>query len=143
MQPQAQRQRVLLRTSFADNLARVLADRRSIKQIVLNLVSNAIKFTKPGGQVIVSTQSTASGGVRIRVRDTGIGMSRDEIAIALQPFQQLDTAPRKQTGTGLGLPLTKALVEANRAQFKLRSISNSGTRIEIIFPQDRVASAKE
>ena len=143
MQPQAQRQRVLLRTSFADNLARVLADRRSIKQIVLNLVSNAIKFTKPGGQVIVSTQSTASGGVRIRVRDTGIGMSRDETAIALKPFQQLDASPRKQAGTGLGLPLTKALVEANRAQFKLRSISNSGTRIEIIFPQDRVASAKE
>ena len=143
MQPQAQRQRVLLRTSFADTPARVLADRRSIKQIILNLVSNAIKFTNPGGQVIVSTQSTASGGVRIRVCDNGIGMSRHEIAIAVKPFQQLDTAPRKQAGTGLGLPLTKALVEANRAQFELSSVSGSGTRAEIIFPQDRAAGAKE
>jgi len=143
MQPQAQRQRVLLRTSFADDLECVLADRRSIKQILLNLVSNAIKFTRPGGQVIVSTQATSSGGVRIRVRDTGIGMSGDEIAIALKPFQQVDTSPRKQAGTGLGLPLTKALVEANRATFKLRSTSGSGTRIDVIFHSDRVASAKE
>ncbi|GBE42542.1 cell-division control histidine kinase PdhS [bacterium BMS3Bbin10] len=143
MQPQAQRQRVLLRTSFADDLAPVLADRRSIKQIILNLVSNAIKFTKPGGQVIVSTQATASGGVRIRVRDTGVGMSKGEITLALKPFQQLDTAPRKQTGTGLGLPLTKALVEANRAKFKLRSLSESGTRIDVTFPKSRVARATD
>ncbi len=143
MQPQAQRQRVLLRTSFADDLAPVLADRRSIKQIILNLVSNAIKFTKPGGQVIVSTQATASGGVRIRVRDTGVGMSKGEVTLAMKPFQQLDTAPRNQTGTGLGLPLTKALVEANQAKFKLRSISQSGTRIDVTFPKSRVAGAKD
>jgi signal transduction histidine kinase len=143
MQPQAQRQRVLLRTAFADDLPDVLADRRSIKQIVLNLLSNAIKFTKPGGQVIISTQRTASGGVRLRVRDTGIGMSDGEISVALKPFQQVDTSPRNQTGTGLGLPLTKALVVANRAKFKLRSISDSGTRIDVTFPQSRVASAKD
>ena len=143
MQPQAQRQRVLLRTSFSDDLPPVLADRRSIKQIVLNLVSNAIKFTKPGGQVIVSTQSTASGGVRMRVRDTGIGMSKSEIEVALKPFQQVDTSPRTQDGTGLGLPLTKALVEANRARFKLRSVSESGTRIDVTFPKSRVASGAD
>ncbi len=141
LQPQAQRQRVLLRTAFADDLPDVLADRRSIKQIILNLVSNAIKFTKPGGQVIVSTQSTVSGGVRLRVRDSGIGMSEGEISVALKPFQQVDTSPRTQLGTGLGLPLTKALVEANRAKFKLRSISDSGTRIDVTFSADRVASA--
>jgi signal transduction histidine kinase len=139
MQPQAQRQRVLLRTAFADDLPGVLADRRSIKQIILNLLSNAIKFTKPGGQVIVSTQRNSSGGVRLRVRDSGIGMSEGEISVALKPFQQVDTSPRKQLGTGLGLPLTKALVEANRAKFKLRSISDSGTRIDVTFPQHRVA----
>ncbi len=142
MQPQAQRQRVLLRTAFANNLPGVLADRRSIRQIILNLVSNAIKFTKPGGQVIVSTQRNSSGGVRLRVRDSGIGMSEGEISVALKPFQQLDTSPRKQLGTGLGLPLTKALVEANRAMFKLHSISDSGTRIDVTFPQHRVATAK-
>lgn len=143
MQPQAQQQRVLLRTDFAEGLPDVLADRRSIKQIILNLLSNAVKFTKPGGQVIVSTQRTSSDGVRLRVRDTGIGMSDGEISVALKPFQQVDTAPRNQTGTGLGLPLTKALVEANRAKFKLRSISDSGTQIDMIFPQGRVANTKD
>ncbi len=141
MQPQARRQRVLLRTAFAEDMPDILADRRSIKQIILNLVSNAIKFTKPGGQVIVSTQRTDTGCVRLRVRDSGIGMSDGEISVALKPFQQVDTSPRKQLGTGLGLPLTKALVEANRAKFKLRSISDSGTRIDVTFPLDRVASA--
>ncbi len=143
MQPQAQRQRVLLRTAFADDLPDVLADRRSIRQIILNLLSNAIKFTKPGGQVIVSTQRNSSGGVRLRVRDSGIGMSEGEISVALKPFQQVDTSPRKQLGTGLGLPLTKALAEAHRAKFQLRSRSDSGTRIDVTFPQQRVASAKD
>ncbi len=143
MQPQAQRQRVLLRTTFADDLPGVLADRRSIRQIILNLLSNAIKFTKPGGQVIISTQRNSSGGVRLRVRDSGIGMSEGEISVALKPFQQVDTSPRNQLGTGLGLPLTKALVEANRAKFKLRSTSDSGTRIDVTFPQHRVATAKD
>lgn len=143
MQPQARSQRVLLRTAFAENIPDILADRRSIKQIILNLVSNAIKFTKPGGQVIVSTQRTDAGGVRLRVRDSGIGMSDGEISLALKPFHQVDTSPRKQSGTGLGLPLTKALVEANRAKFKLRSISDTGTRIDVIFPAGRVAYATD
>ena len=144
MQPQAQRQRVLLRTALADDIPPVLADRRTIKQIILNLVSNAIKFTRPGGQVIVSTQRTRSGGVKLRVRDTGIGMSQGEIAVAMQPYQQLDTSPpREQTGTGLGLPLTKALAEANQAKFKLRSIADAGTRVDVTFPAGRVASVKD
>ncbi len=139
MQPQAQRQRVLLRTSFADDIPPVLADRRTVKQIILNLVSNAIKFTRPGGQVIVSTQRTGSGGVKLRVRDTGIGMSDGDIAVAMQPFRQLDGSTSEQPGTGLGLPLTKALAEANHAKFKLRSIANAGTRIDVTFPVSRVA----
>ena len=143
MQPQAQSQRVLLRTDFAEDLPLVLADRRSIKQIILNLVSNAIKFTDSGGQVIVSTHRTGAGGVKFRVRDTGIGMSNDEIKVAMKPFQQPDTAPRKQVGTGLGLPLTKALVEANRATFKLRSTSDAGTRIDVTFGGDRIAKSRD
>ena len=142
MQPQAQQQRVLLRTDFADDLPPVLADRRSIKQIILNLVSNAIKFTNSGGQVIVSTQKTGTQGVKIRVHDTGIGMSKEEIAVAMKPFQQPETAPRMQVGTGLGLPLTKALVEANRATFKLRSTSDTGTRIDVTFAPSRVAKKR-
>lgn len=143
MQPQAQRRRVLLRTSFADGLPQVLADRRSVRQIILNLVSNAIKFTMPGGQVIVSVLQTESGGVRIRVRDTGIGMSKTEVADAMKPYRQVDNPGMPhQPGTGLGLPLTKALVEANRARFKVRSTAGSGTRVDVTFPRERVAGLR-
>lgn len=142
MQPQAQRRRVLLRTSFADDLPEVLADRRSIRQIILNLVSNAIKFTMPGGQVIVSVLQTEAGGVRVRVRDTGIGMTKSEVAVAMKPYKQVDSVPRPQIGTGLGLPLTKALVEANRARFKVRSATGTGTRIDVNFPNERVAERR-
>lgn len=142
MQPQAQRRRVLLRTSFADDLPAVLADRRSVRQIILNLVSNAIKFTLPGGQVIVSVLRTEKDGVRVRVRDTGIGMSKNEVAVAMKPYKQVDAAPKSQIGTGLGLPLTKALVEANRARFKVRSASGTGTRVDVTFPKDRVTDPR-
>ena len=107
-----------MRTSFAAKLPPVVADERSVKQIVLNLVSNAIKFTDAGGQVIVSTALTDRGEVAFRVRDTGIGMTEEEIEAALEPFRQLATA-RKRGGTGLGLPLTKALVEANRGALQI------------------------
>lgn len=138
MQPQARRERVVLRASLGDDLPLVLADRRSLKQILLNLLSNAIKFTPAGGQVIVTTQRERDEEVRIRVRDTGVGMSEKEMAQAMEPFRQLDTAPRKQVGTGLGLPLTKAFVEANRARFRIESKSGGGTRVDVIFPPDRV-----
>ena len=95
------------------------------------------------GPPYTALQRTRSGGVKLRVRDTGIGMSQGEIAVAMQPFQQLDTSPRKQTGTGLGLPLTKALAEANKAKFKLRSIADTGTRIDVTFPAGRVAHVKD
>jgi signal transduction histidine kinase len=65
-------------------------------------------------------------------------MTEDEIALAMQPFRQLDTAPRRQTGTGLGLPLTKALAEANRARFELTSERGAGTTADVVFPADRL-----
>lgn len=139
MQPQAQAGRVVLRTDIEGPLPRVLADARAMKQVLLNLLSNAVKFTGPGGQVIVSARQLETGAVRLRVRDTGIGMTGSEIEQAMRPFRQLDTAPRKQVGTGLGLPLTKALVEANRATFKLKSSSGSGTTVDILFGPDRIA----
>lgn len=139
MQPQAGQQRVVLRMSLADALPQVLADRRSLKQILLNLISNGVKFTAGGGQVIVTTGPERSGGVRISVRDTGVGMSPSEVAQALEPFRQLDTAPKRQIGTGLGLPLTKGLVEANRARFSIDSTPGDGTRIDVVFPPERVA----
>jgi PAS domain S-box-containing protein len=139
MQPQANRERIIIRTALASELPPVVADARSIRQIVLNLLSNSIRFTPPGGQVIVSTALTDEGEVHLRVRDTGIGMSESEIKTALEPFRQLATTTRSGSGgTGLGLPLTKALTEANRATFSIRSTLNGGTLVEIAFPSTRV-----
>ncbi len=137
LQPLAKRARILLRTSLAPDLPTAVADPRRLKQILLNLLTNAIKFTNEGGQVIVSG-SMVDGELRLRVRDNGVGMSKDEIAFAMQPFNQLDTAPRKQTGTGLGLPVTKALVDANRARLVLQSEPGVGTSADVIFPAERL-----
>ncbi|MGH6865321.1 MAG: sensor histidine kinase [Methyloceanibacter sp.] len=137
LQPLAKRARIVLRTSLAPNLPLAVADPRRLKQILLNLLTNAIKFTQEGGQVIVSG-TMAGEELRVRVRDTGVGMSADEIAYAMQPFHQLDTAPRKLSGTGLGLPLTKALVDANRARLDLSSEPGVGTSADVIFPAERL-----
>jgi PAS domain S-box-containing protein len=139
MQPQANQQRIIIRTSLSPTLPPVVVDARSIRQIVLNLLSNSIKFTTAGGQVIVSTALTERGEAVLRVRDTGIGMSEKEIETALEPFRQLATSTRWGSGgTGLGLPLTKALAEANRATFSIKSAVNAGTLVEITFPSTRV-----
>jgi PAS domain S-box-containing protein len=139
MQPQANRERVIIRTSLPPALPQVVADARSVRQIVLNLLSNSIKFTGAGGQVIVSTALNDNGEVVLRVRDTGIGMSEQDIVTALEPFRQLATSGRAvAAGTGLGLPLTKALAEANRASFHLKSAPQEGTLVEIAFPPAQV-----
>ena len=137
MQPQATKERVIIRVSLAPRLPNIVCDERSLKQIVINLLSNAVKFNDPGGQVIVSTALTDAGHAVIRVRDTGIGMNESDVERALEPFRQLETS-RKANGTGLGLPLTKAMVEANRASFTIKSKRGEGTLVEVMFPPTRV-----
>ena len=138
MQPQAARERIIMRVSLFERLPQVMVDERSLKQIMLNLMSNAVKFNEPGGQVIVSTAVDNAGQAVIRVRDTGVGMSESEVGLALEPFSQVGHARRKG-GAGLGLPLTKALVEANGAEFSIKSRRDQGTLIEIAFPTVRAA----
>ena len=138
MQPQAARERVIMRVSLHDRLPRVMVDERSLKQIMLNLMSNAVKFNEPGGQVIVSTAVDAAGQAVIRVRDTGVGMNENEVGLALTPFSQVGKGGPKG-GAGLGLPLTKALVEANKAEFSIKSRREQGTLIEIAFPNIQAA----
>lgn len=139
MQPQANRERVIIRSSLTSRLPDIVADQRSITQIALNLLSNAVRFTGPGGQVIVSTSYEPSGDVLLRVRDTGIGMTRQEVEQALRPYKQITTPKHARTdGTGLGLPLTKAMAEANRASFAIDSAPGRGTMVEISFPSTRV-----
>ncbi|WP_137135660.1 ATP-binding protein [Rhizobium sp. FKY42] len=139
VQPQANTQRVIIRTALSHSVPPVVADLRSVKQIALNILSNAIRFTPSGGQIVVSTSYEANGSVVLRVRDTGIGMTRSELELAMKPFRQVASASRKRgDGTGLGLPLTKAMVDANRAVFTIHSAPNEGTLVEITFPSPRV-----
>ncbi|MCA3563369.1 MAG: PAS domain S-box protein [Methylocystis sp.] len=137
IQPQANAGRVIVRSQLASHMPPVVADERSVRQILLNLLSNAAKFTEAGGQVVASTTLTDRGEVIIRVRDTGIGMGPDDVRRALEPFRQIP-GPRASGGTGLGLPLTKALVEANRAGFAIESEPGRGTLVEVTFPATRV-----
>jgi PAS domain S-box-containing protein len=142
VQPQANGQRVIIRTALSQAVPQVVADLRSIKQIVLNILSNAIRFTPSGGQIVVSTAYEANGSVVLRIRDTGIGMNRAELELAMKPFRQVAGASRKRgDGTGLGLPLTKAMVDANRANFAITSAPNEGTLVEITFPSQRVLAS--
>ncbi|MDO9418297.1 ATP-binding protein [Pararhizobium sp.] len=139
VQPQANGQRVIVRTSLSAAVPSVVADSRSIKQIALNILANAIRFTPSGGQIVVSTAYEANGSVVLRIRDTGVGMNRAELEQALKPFRQVTSGTRKRgDGTGLGLPLTKAMVDANRAQFSISSTPSEGTLVEVTFPSQRV-----
>jgi PAS domain S-box-containing protein len=139
MQEQANRERVIIRTSLPANLPQIVADTRSVRQIALNLLSNSIKFTGAGGQVIVSTALTDDHEMVLRVRDTGAGMSETELLTALEPFRQIATAARWGVSrSGLGLPITKALAEANHARFHITSKVEDGTLVEVTFPATRV-----
>ncbi|WP_274427028.1 sensor histidine kinase [Chelativorans sp. YIM 93263] len=139
MQPQANGERVIIRSSFASRLPEVVADHRTVRQIAFNLLSNAVRYTPAGGQIIVSTAYSTDGSVTLRVRDTGVGMNSAELDEALKPFKQINALRRKPGGgTGLGLPLTRAMVEANRAQFYISSNPGEGTLVEVTFPPTRV-----
>jgi PAS domain S-box-containing protein len=139
LQEHAAAAQVVLRKTLPAGLPNVVADQRSVKQILLNLISNAIKFTDPGGQVIVSARVSKAGELKVSVKDTGIGMSEAELNAAVQPFKRIENPGRDQVpGTGLGLPLSRALAEANRASFAISSEPRKGTLVEITFPTTRV-----
>ena len=129
---------VVLRKALPQNMPRVVADHRSMQQIMLNLLSNGLKYTNAGGQVLVSAVVDQTGNLVLRVKDTGIGMNEAQLRSAMEPFARVETVDRDRQGTGLGLPLTKSLVEANRARFDLSSVVGKGTLAEVIFPGARV-----
>jgi signal transduction histidine kinase len=118
----------------------VRADARSLQQVVLNLVSHAASLAGTGGQVIVATGVTDAGGVVLRVRDNGAGMSEVEIADALHPFLRAPATARPACDAALALPLAKALIEANRATLHIKTTNEPGTLIEVVFPPERVVT---
>lgn len=134
MQPRANRERIIIRTSLAHTLPNIVADARTLRQVALNLIGNSIRLANAGGQVIVSTALSDEGDVVLRVRDTGHGMNDNELAAAVEPFGS--PMPDQTPGhVGVSLALTKALVEANRARFQIKSLPRAGTLIEVTFPQ--------
>jgi len=102
-----------------------------LRQVTMNLIGNSIRLASAGGQVIVSTALTDRGEIALRIRDTGHGLTEQEVAAAMEPFRTPPPSDASE-GTGLSLSLTKALVEANRARFNIRS-AGTGTLIEVVF----------
>ncbi|SNT50885.1 PAS domain S-box-containing protein [Tardiphaga sp. OK246] len=132
MQPQANRGRIIIRTSLAHLLPTVVADARALRQITLNLIGNSIHLANAGGQVIVSTALSDFGEIVLRVRDTGHGLNDNELAAAMEPFRSATPADSSES-SGVSLSLTKALVEANNARFQIKTAPSSGTLIEVAF----------
>jgi signal transduction histidine kinase len=142
MEPQAQGAQVRLLKSIAADVPTIRADDRRMRQILINLLSNAVKFTLEGGHVRVVAALTG-GRVTISVEDTGIGMSLDQIPQALQTFRQIDSKiSRKYQGSGLGLPLTKHLVELHGGWLTIESQLDRGTTVTCILPSERIVYAK-
>jgi PAS domain S-box-containing protein len=129
---------VILRKSLPANLPRVVGDQKTLRQIIINLISNGIKYSNAGGEVLISAAIAGKGALTLRIKDTGIGMSETEVEEVLKPYGRVENASRQRQGTGLGLPLTRSLVEANRAKFSISSKSGEGTLVEILFPGPRV-----
>ncbi|HVH77910.1 MAG TPA: ATP-binding protein, partial [Stellaceae bacterium] len=114
-------------------------DERKTMQVVLNLVTNAIKFSPDGGSINIICRADPHEGLAIAVKDTGIGIATDDLGRVLEAFEQVDSSlSRKQQGTGLGLPLVRAMMELHGGRFELNSTVSVGTEAKIVFPRDRL-----
>jgi signal transduction histidine kinase len=130
---------VALEVAPMDRTPWLFADERRLRQILINLLSNAVKFTLPGGRVAVSLALESDGGLAFSVEDTGIGMSQAHIEIALTPFGQVDSQLNRQyEGAGLGLPLTRQLVDLHDGELEVTSRLGEGTRVVARFPAYRI-----
>jgi len=122
-------------TSGVDSNMSIEGDPAKLRQIILNLLSNSIKFTEKGGTVSLFANA-ATDSISVTVSDTGIGMNPEDVEIAFQPFAQVDNRlERRYEGTGLGLPLTKALVELHNGKIVINGERGKGTHATIILPR--------
>jgi len=132
-----------LDVKIPQSLPMLWADRRAIKQIALKLLSTSAKFTPEGGRVTVDVSTNSDGAIVMRFSDTGIGIAPEHIAKVLEPFGQAEnTLARRHEGTGLGLPLVKALIELHGGELELESVIDQGTTITLTFTADRSALRK-
>jgi len=130
--------RIVLLDEPLEGLAPIIVDERISKQILLNLLSNAVKFTPSGGKVTVTADYSADGGLLIQVKDNGIGIAPEDLARLFDRFAQVDTSyARRHGGTGLGLHLTKKLIELHGGTIRLESQVGIGTTASVTWPTER------
>jgi PAS domain S-box-containing protein len=142
LMPRSKRQGVTVKEIFPTFLPSLRGDTRRIKQVLLNLVTNAVKFSKPGGEVRIRIFLDGPKGLIIRVSDQGVGMDPNDIPKVLEAFGQVHHQTAKDSeGTGLGLPLSKALVELHGGNLQIKSAPGRGTSVTVIMPPDRVIIA--
>ena len=117
----------------------VIVDGRRIKQVILNLMSNAVKFTPPGGRITLRAELLEPQGLKVAVTDTGIGMTPEEVAVALEQFGQIDNdLSRQHDGTGLGLPIARSLAELHGGRLEVESKKDVGTMVTLWLPMARI-----
>jgi two-component system cell cycle sensor histidine kinase PleC len=142
VRPRAQAAGVALDGAAAPDVPQLRADGRALRQILLNLLTNAVKFTPEGGAVALSA-APEGGGVAFTVTDTGVGIAEADLARILEPFEQVSGSyARNRDGTGLGLPIAKALTEAHGGRLELDSAPERGTRVTVRLPAERTLAAR-
>jgi signal transduction histidine kinase len=135
---QAENGGLSLETDVPPDLPRVLADERRLKQVLLNLLSNAIKFTQRGGRIVMQARASDEG-LSLSVEDSGVGIAPEDIVRAFEKFSQVDsTVARHQQGAGLGLPLSRQLMELHGGTLTLESVVSVGTIATAVLPASRI-----
>ena len=131
---------VSLRVMANEHLPLMRADERRLQQVLINLITNAVKFTPPGGDVRVAIDPAHDGGIVIVVADTGIGIPAKDLERIFEPFVQINrSALHHQEGTGLGLSICKSLVEMHQGRIEVSSSPGRGTTVRVVLPKSRVA----
>jgi signal transduction histidine kinase len=144
LRPLVARQNVVLVVETPEKTINLCAVERMIRQILINIVSNAVKYTAACGTVKINFDCRADGSLAIIVKDSGIGMTLEEVRVALTPFGQVSNdLPNVPQGTGLGLPLAKAMVDMHDGEFTMRSQPGEGTTVSLIFPSNRVTICQD
>ena len=124
-----------LNVNVAPDLPIIQGEEQKLRQTFTNLLGNAIKFTPPGGTIEVEAVNAPNGDIVVTVRDTGVGMSEEDIRVALAPFGQADASrTRWREGSGLGLPIAKALVDLHGGTIQIRSAKGQGTEVTVSLP---------
>jgi signal transduction histidine kinase len=142
MKERASLAEVQMKATLPETLPQILVDELKIKQIIINMLSNAVKFTPRGGHIRVGA-GIEEGNLVVRIADTGIGIAPEDIQKALDPFTQIDSSlARRYEGTGLGLPLAKRLIELHGGKLGIESALGAGTCITLTFPGRRLGSAQ-